>query len=670
MPQEPLVRGGDGASDPNSRRIYSSPVTGTQPETGRRADIQGLRAVAVLLVIAYHAGLPIPGGYLGVDMFFVISGYVITQLLVRELSTTGRIDLPRFYLRRAKRLLPALGLMVGATSVVSLLLLSPMGMQQNAAKTGLGALALSANWVISHTTGGYFDLPAQQNPLLHTWSLSVEEQFYLWFPLAAFAAWRQRRIAGLVAVSAAAGLLSLAVMATVGQAAAPSLLTWATGFYGPIARIFQFTAGALGFVFASTPRLRTSPVKLRSLTPRIWSPVAWAGLAWAVAVHTVGNTSSVALRLLTTAATVLLLLPQEAPSIDRAWLSSRAMRSIGDKSYSLYLWHWPLIAISVYLWPLSDLAPGIAAACSVPVAYVSFVWVEEPLRRVATLSRRQWSLVAAAYLAVPLFAAAGLGYLSSSVWFPRYESGMIIGQRTGDIGASTFADFSGRNTRNCATDPSSNVASIEQSCLDAGAAGMPNVLVLGDSHAGHLLPGLAATLPDLTFRLMYTNMLRESDSVQTSRLVEQVAKMPELRVVLLNAYWARSAEFGPRLRSFVKALSDLGKRVIVLDDVPDFPFDSFACKYGVSPLIAITRCDEPRSTFDRRYHSYVAELHIATRGIAHVSLLKTAHSFCSSSVCSMTDGRRVLYLDANRLNVQGSLRIARTIEAAIRAELD
>ena len=152
----------------------------TAPRSTRhiRADVQGLRAVAVLLVIVFHAGLPLPAGFAGVDVFFVISGFVITALILRQLDAGG-FSLVEFYVRRIKRLLPALILMLVVVLALSFLLESPLGPQQTTAKTGVGAMLLVANMVILRTSGDYFDAAATTNPLLHMWSLSVEEQFYL-----------------------------------------------------------------------------------------------------------------------------------------------------------------------------------------------------------------------------------------------------------------------------------------------------------------------------------------------------------------------------------------------------------------------------------------------------------------------------------------------------------
>lgn len=154
------------------------------PSKTRRDDIQGLRAVAVLAVLIFHAGLPLPGGFAGVDVFFVISGYVITLMLLREFSATGGISLKAFYKRRFWRLMPALSLLVSVVVLLGLVVLPPFGEQEVLAKTAVGAMLSVANFVISSSVGGYFDAPAEANPLLNTWSLSVEEQFYLVLPIA------------------------------------------------------------------------------------------------------------------------------------------------------------------------------------------------------------------------------------------------------------------------------------------------------------------------------------------------------------------------------------------------------------------------------------------------------------------------------------------------------
>jgi peptidoglycan/LPS O-acetylase OafA/YrhL len=150
---------------------------------GFRADIEGMRGVAVLLVVAFHAGLSIcRGGFVGVDVFFVLSGYLITGLLVKEVVTTGRIDMPRFYARRARRLLPASTLMLGVTVCVALFVFSPLE-QERLARAAVATAAYMSNIFFLRRSTDYFAPDVHSNPLLHTWSLGVEEQFYLVWPI-------------------------------------------------------------------------------------------------------------------------------------------------------------------------------------------------------------------------------------------------------------------------------------------------------------------------------------------------------------------------------------------------------------------------------------------------------------------------------------------------------
>lgn len=275
-------------------------------------DIQGLRAVAVLMVVAYHAGLYVPGGFVGVDVFFVISGFVITAMLAREWQKYGRIRFGRFYLRRFKRLTPALALTVSVTVLASALLLSPTGDQQNAAQTGLGALLLGANIVIARTTGGYFDAPAESNPLLNMWSLSVEEQFYLLFPIvlalswAASGRWRTIRIPMMVVSVIGFASFALAVLGSSGFSAPSSwmlaLLNVSLGFYSPLTRAWEFAAGALLALAAS--RLAVMPARLALVS----GVAGAAGLTASLWVITASTPFPGAWTLLPVVATLLLLM--------------------------------------------------------------------------------------------------------------------------------------------------------------------------------------------------------------------------------------------------------------------------------------------------------------------------------------------------------------------------
>jgi peptidoglycan/LPS O-acetylase OafA/YrhL len=167
-------------------KVGSSPNSKHKKSNHLRRDIQGLRAIAVAAVLLYHANFFPISGFIGVDIFFVISGFVITSVLLKHQVFESGFNFKYFYTRRLLRLLPAIGTVILFTVLSAFFLLSPMGVQQNTAKTGIGGLLILGNMVISKVSLGYFDLPASSNPLLHVWSLSVEEQFYIFFPFVIF----------------------------------------------------------------------------------------------------------------------------------------------------------------------------------------------------------------------------------------------------------------------------------------------------------------------------------------------------------------------------------------------------------------------------------------------------------------------------------------------------
>ncbi len=311
----------------------------------RRLDIQGLRGLAVLLVVFFHAGLHVPGGFMGVDVFFAISGFVITGLLLRELEPGGRIDFGRFYTRRARRLLPALALMVTVVAVLGTLA-SPAVTQRIGAVTGIFASLFSANIYLGRLPSGYFDVSATLNPFLNTWTLGVEEQFYLFFPLLLLVSWKVWRRAGAVIAVAAVSLLSIGLAhalagQVIGGANAPRL-----AFFGSPSRAWEFGAGALLALLVPLIARLPAPVA------HVLGAVGLAAIALAEFRYYDTLGVSVGTLLLPVGGTCALLAAGTATSRGFARLFSiRPAVWFGDLSYSWYLWHWPLIVYAKALWP-------------------------------------------------------------------------------------------------------------------------------------------------------------------------------------------------------------------------------------------------------------------------------------------------------------------------------
>jgi len=395
--------------------------TGVGPAPTWRADIQGLRAVAVLMVVLFHARLPVPGGFTGVDVFFVISGYVITAMLRREYLTRGTLSFRTFYLRRFLRLWPALAVTVSVVALLSLILLSPFGPQQQVGATGIGAMLLSANLVIGHAAGDYFAAAAANNPLLNTWSLSVEEQFYLVFPALLLGGWlmggrRERRILesiGLVAIISVLSLI-LAITWTFGA----SFLSGITGFfggpeafafYGPLSRVWEFGVGALLALAVS------AGIAFRGLAARLASISGFVLLLVSAFVITDAMPFPGAVALIPVVATALVILGGESTVVNRI-LARRPMVALGDWSYSWYLWHWPVIVFTALMLPGMPLAIAIAAALSLIPAVLSYRYVETPLRRYRPGQRRRTGITIASSSLIPI-ALCALLITGANTWW-------------------------------------------------------------------------------------------------------------------------------------------------------------------------------------------------------------------------------------------------------------
>lgn len=358
--------------------------TGTTDRPGIRRDVEGLRAVAVGLVVLYHVGVPfVPGGFVGVDVFFVISGFLITGLLLRELERTGRISLLNFYARRAKRLLPAAGIVLVATALLVRIVESAVDW-----RTFGGDIAAAAgyviNWRLAERSVDYLAEDVGVSPVQHYWSLAVEEQFYIVWPLLILAvAWWVRRT----------GMSARRVMAVCLLAVLIPSLVWsivmtennpAEAYFVTSTRMWELAIGAMVAIGAA---------RLKRLPRLIAAVIAWLGLAAIVAAG-VGLSASVAwpgyAALLPTLGTAAVI--AAGPSAGDAGpvriLGVRPALFIGGLSYSIYLWHWPIIVFAeTSRGATGPLQGAVAVAVTVVLAWLTLKIVENPIRFSAALRR-------------------------------------------------------------------------------------------------------------------------------------------------------------------------------------------------------------------------------------------------------------------------------------------
>lgn len=352
---------------------------------GYRGDVEGLRAIAILLVVACHAKVTaLAGGFVGVDVFYVLSGYLITGLLVQEIHTRGELRFANFYGRRMRRLMPAMLLMLLVVCVLGRLLLAADGQSEQALAATSAAVWLS-NFHFAFANMDYFAPGAETNLFLHTWSLGVEEQFYLVWPLLAvlaMGAWtgakRKPTLARLKYAFGAVFVLSLAL----------SLYwTWHSprlAFYMMPSRAWQFALGALVLLAVGTPNFQTGAQP----PSRRWSIVAgWAGLAMILASALLINGAMpypgywALLPTLGTALALTAVGGAHDPFQANRWLAARPLQAIGRVSYSWYLWHWPVLLLGTQL---IDAHSGwnrlLLVVLSLVIASLSYRYFETPIR--------------------------------------------------------------------------------------------------------------------------------------------------------------------------------------------------------------------------------------------------------------------------------------------------
>jgi len=570
-----------------------------------RPEIDGLRAIAVLAVVLGHAGLG-GAGYVGVDIFFVISGYLITSLLLAEHDATGRIDLAAFYARRVRRIVPAASVTVVATLVACWLLLPPDALA-HAARSAAAASVFAANLFFEFASGGYFDADSATMPMLHLWSLSVEEQFYfLWPALLPFV--RSRRAIG---VLAATSLLLACVL----EARDPS-----AAFYQMPARLWELALG--GWIVAAPPR-RPAPRWL-----------AWAGIVLALASISIPFGDW---RLLNVAAAVLgaaLVLHALHEGGGNRFLASAPMVGVGLVSYSLYLWHWPLLALYRATAPA---AQGIAtplALCAVALvlAVASWRYVEQPFRRMRAPAAR----TLAAGIAVSLLLALGAYALSRHAL---------------DTG---FVDRVPEATRAERDRPRPGVEGQQcHSGRDAAASlkcpPRSRTVVWGDSMAYSWLPafpGATVATRDACAPLLGEPPAGARDWQRRCREFNAAVAGIDADAFVLAARWQTYPGFD--LRPTFARLR--GKRVFVLGPTPELPLAVPDCMRAHDPRA----CTLTRAEYERVAAPLLARLRAQAAGFDNVQVVDLADSFCNATQCPPAKGGVPLYWDSHHISARAA----------------
>jgi peptidoglycan/LPS O-acetylase OafA/YrhL len=512
-----------------------------------RPDIDGLRAISILLVVAYHAGPRfVPGGFVGVDIFFVISGFLITRIILSQIKTGGFLLLD-FYARRVRRIFPALAVVLLVTYALGWLLLMPQDFALLGENIVAGAAFVSNLFQLRHV--GYFDPDMAENPLLHLWSLGIEEQFYIVWPLALMLAGSRIKKSGIIGIAAVSFATSLLVYLGYSQ--------WS--FYAPIPRAWELLVGGL----AAHHVVNRAGGSLADSGPRAdLAAIAGIALIGGAALGYDRIVPFPGLYALLPTIGALLIIMSAKSWINRTVLSSRLMVWFGLISYPLYLWHWPLLS---YLATLQNGEPtrlevALTVALSILLAWLTFRFVEWPVRRMP-------GVVPKLVTGLGVLALAGLVTATASGFAFRFPPEIRAIARLAPQNNSGFSD-------NCFL-ASTTAMSFGPDCIEEGEK--PLLFVWGDSTAAALYPGLKAIQEASRFRLarfeapqcapiLATGTNPRCDAIAENVLESIKASYPN--ILLLHAGWSHDHDL-ERFRQTLDQLKGLGiPRIIVLGPVP------------------------------------------------------------------------------------------------------
>lgn len=694
-----------------------------------RADIQGLRAVAILLVVLYHANSPVTGGYVGVDVFFVISGFLITRQLADELMSRHRVSFVGFYARRARRILPAATVTIIATVVVARVVLSPEAAHRSFVDA-FAAVFYGANFRFAIEGANYLNSTLPLSPLLHFWSLGVEEQFYLLWPVVLVLSslvWLAprhgstdgghfarrgtgagRRTPSLRLVCAVLGLIMVASF-VVCVSLTTSSPSWA--YYSIFSRAWELAAGSL--VALAQPLL--GRLEQRSAAVLSWLglvAIAWASLSFNARTAFPGTAA-----LVPVGGAVAVVIGGGVAS--ESWGAVRLLRTrpfqwLGAVSYSWYLWHWPVLFFAPYVLGHSLSALGTAAAVvvSLGLATLSYLVVEQPLRKAKPFVRRPRLALAGA---VPLVGLSLAAISASSFTLPVLEgAGVAARPALGPSGELTAAQLekdlrSAQKPRALPVNltPTLSAAPEAQAqivkngcslqrtgteskpCAFGGPSTKVTVALFGDSHAAQWFPALEAISSEQHWRLVdFTKSACPPVQVTIAAYPQcstwrasAEAQIAALDPTLVVVSWARLDEptalrsptttsgttsWGEGAEATFAFLRSHSQHVLFISDTPTMSEDVPDCLSG--HLGDAAACATPRGKALQL--PTIKQEDAAAAADEGAEVLDPTSWFCTRTECPAVVGNIVVYRDDAHMTPEYSRFLAPVLAKAVVPVID
>lgn len=658
-----------------------------------REEIDGIRALAVMSVVTFHA-FPnlLPGGFSGVDIFFVISGYLITGVILNRLQNNNFI-FGKFYINRIRRIFPALILVYIANLLIGWCFLRSDELKQLGEHVFYGSIFLSNFTLISER--GYFDISSESKPLLHLWSLSVEEQFYIFFPMLLWVAWKIAKATRDIYTKLTVMLMSVwiasfcfNIASTGGDSLATSLISRAMYFllgpfnsdrtvacYSPLTRAWELSTGSLLALtevhrtefknsicsIDSIPNFNKFSIERYEKINRnhnfVKDLISLCGLAVIITSFLFINKDNHFpgwYALPPVLGTAMLISAGKKGLINRTLLNNPILVYIGLISYPFYLWHWPILSFAKIL---NGETPNLwIRGAGIFVAFIlaslTYHFVERPIRIHGFLKTKYLFLLMASFGMLGYVVNIKNGYEFRTVATP---TAML----DGDIGQNKFYEQLDIKFYKCNAEliyKHSLVYDGYTRCYQSIKDESVEVALIGDSHAEHLFPGLAMNLTSINVAYYIKGNLPFLANDDFKEIFEHVLRNKEIKTVVIAGHWiSRPKQLN--FNSFaetIKALTDSGKTIYIAGDIPKFSFDPVKCKFEKRIFFFENKCEEEVAVFKAQLRFYSPVLVEILHAFPAVRFLDLSKHFCDTTICSMSVGNQILYRDHDHLNIQGS----------------
>jgi len=613
-----------------------------------RPDVDGLRAIAVLAVVGFHAAPGrVAGGFIGVDVFFVISGYLISTIIFSNLERTNNFSIIDFYNRRIRRIFPSLITIMIASLAFGWFALTADEYTQLGKHIGGGAAFVSN--LLLYRESGYFDTAADMKPMLHLWSLAIEEQFYIFWPLMLAFAWKRKW--SFLRATAAIGILSFLVNLYLVHRD-PS-----AAFYWPISRFWELMiGGVLAYLTLHRPELLRRGKNAQSL-------LGFALLALGLLFINRARGFPSWWALLPAMSSFFVISAGPQAWFNKHVLSKRVLVWIGLISYPLYLWHWPLLSFARTVQSGEVSARlRIAIIClSVLASWITYQFIELPFRQQQYKYGKMALLVA---VMVVVGCSGAFCFISGGL-----KSRGPKMMNAGDIGNEGFQKKFNRYppcsfaTSNLSDSDRAAVAECRQSIAGKGI----ELAVLGDSHSRPFFVALADSFAGVNVGVFPADAIPFVDNKEFETAFKYVLNDNGIHTVVLIAHWSgrlkpnSQVQLRDELEKTVEVLESYNKSVVITNDNPDFSFGPDRCKYE-GRLGQANLCTQDIRLLYSQLATYEPVFESVATKHPRLKVLHTAELFCKNDSCSMEDAGLLLFQDYQHLNINGAEFLGKQIQ--------